>query len=73
MTVWWKLKKMKNILKEINNSEFRGMKDKIQQIREQLHQVQNDMLDHNMVHANREQKKELRKQLEIRIWLRKVL
>jgi len=63
-TVWWKLKKMKNVLKGINNSEFRGVKDKIQQIREQLHQVQTDMLDHNIMHANREQEKEPRKQLE---------
>jgi len=51
-------------LKELNNSEFKSVKDKIKHIREQLHTVQTDMIDHNVVPANREQEKEVRKQLE---------
>ncbi|KAH0647454.1 hypothetical protein KY285_032702 [Solanum tuberosum] len=63
-TIWWKFKKVKIELKELNNSEFKSVKDKIKYIREQLHTVQTDMIDHNVVPANREQEKELRKQLE---------
>ncbi|KAG5570831.1 hypothetical protein H5410_060597 [Solanum commersonii] len=54
-TIWWKLKKVKSVLKELNNSELRW----------QLQQVQTDMIDHNMVHANKEQERESRQQLEI--------
>ncbi|KAH0652413.1 hypothetical protein KY289_030091 [Solanum tuberosum] len=39
-------------------------KDKIEHIKEQLYTVQTEMIDHNVVHANREQERGLRKQLE---------
>lgn len=63
-TIWWKLKKVKTTLKDLNNIEFKGVKDKIQKIREQLHDVQTEMRDHNQVDANIENERELRKQLE---------
>jgi len=63
-TNWWKLKKVKNELKFLKNSEFKSVKDTIKHIREQLHTIQTEMIDHNVVHANREQERELRKQLE---------
>lgn len=43
---------------------FEMLLDKIQHIKEQIQQIQTDMMDHYMVHANREQERELRQQLE---------
>jgi len=48
----------------LNNTEFKEVKGRLQHIRTQLYQIQNAIVNHNQVHDNRDQEKELRKQLE---------
>ncbi|KAK4729404.1 hypothetical protein R3W88_022392 [Solanum pinnatisectum] len=62
--IWWKLKKVIRAIKVLNNTEFRGVRDRIQNIRTQLSQIQYEMLDHNLVQAKKGQEKDLKLQLE---------
>ncbi|XP_049394649.1 uncharacterized protein LOC125858928 [Solanum stenotomum] len=62
--VWKKLRKVIRAIKELNNTEFRGVRDKIQIIRTQLHQIQHDMIDNRQVQDKKEQEKALKQQLE---------
>ncbi|KAH0685681.1 hypothetical protein KY290_017199 [Solanum tuberosum] len=62
--VWKKLRRVIRAIKELNNTEFRGVRDKILFIRTQLHQIQHDMIDHRQVQYKKEQEKALKQQLE---------
>ncbi|KAK4716870.1 hypothetical protein R3W88_015208 [Solanum pinnatisectum] len=44
--VWKKLRRVNRAIKELNNTEFGRVRDRIQTIRTQLHQIQHDMIDH---------------------------
>lgn len=54
-----KLKKVKISLKQLNNSEFKGVKIKMTDLREQLQHIQESMRDPLAVDLNRQQEKEL--------------
>ncbi|KAH0724791.1 hypothetical protein KY284_000656 [Solanum tuberosum] len=62
--VWRKLKRVIRVIKVLNNTKFKGVRDKIQSIRTQLQQIQHDMIDHRHVQANKDQEKALKQQLE---------
>ncbi|XP_015166936.1 uncharacterized protein [Solanum tuberosum] len=59
-----KLKRVIRAIKELNNTEFRGVRDMIQTIRTQLHQIQHDMIDYRQVNDKKDQEKALKQQLE---------
>ena len=62
--VWRKLKRVIRVIKVLNNTEFRGVIDKILSIRTQLQQIPHDMIDHRQVQANKDHEKALKQQWE---------
>ncbi|KAH0665342.1 hypothetical protein KY285_026548 [Solanum tuberosum] len=59
-----KLIRVIRAIKELNNTEFRGVRDTIQTIKTQLHQIQHDMIDYRQVQDKKDQEKALKQQLE---------
>ncbi|TMW83959.1 hypothetical protein EJD97_000352 [Solanum chilense] len=62
--VWRKLKQVRNEIKHLNHVEFRGVADRVKDIRNELQQVQENMNDPTKVTLYRQLEWELQSQLE---------
>lgn len=68
-TVWQKLKKTKELSKEINIKHYKGIEDRIKKTRDELHTIQEDMsnkmLDTELIGKEKELKQKLEKWMMI--------
>lgn len=62
--IWWKLKVLKIDLKQLNQKEFRNVEEKIMLYRQNLHDTQTQMGNHNHPNELFGEEKELKQELE---------